>query len=106
MYVHQAKSKNNINSFLINGKGSIRLFSINNGTEISRTPKAVFKVQSGEKYRFRIISASFTACAIQVSIENHLFSVISTDGHTVIPSSDLEALVLYPGFIIIYIVYS
>jgi hypothetical protein len=33
MYVHQAKSKNNVNSFLINGKGSIRLFSRNNGIQ-------------------------------------------------------------------------
>ena len=97
MFTHQAKSKNNINAFLINGKGSARMFSRNNGTEMSRTPKSVFKVQSGKKYRFRIISAAFTACAIQISFENHSFSVIATDGHPVVPSSDLEALVLYPG---------
>ena len=84
------------------------LKSVENGTKITLEKlkeeyQAIFKVQSGNKYRFRIISASFTACAIQVSIENHLFSVISTDGHTVIPSSNLEALVLYPGFIILSI---
>ena len=90
-FVHDRKSKANPDAILINGKGYQKESSS------KATPKAIFKVKYGSKYRFRLISAGIIACPIQFSIENHTFKVISSDGQP-FREETLEAIVIHAGF--------
>jgi len=49
------------------------------------TPHAVFYVQQGFRYRFRIISNGVNNCPIHFSVDNHTLIVISSDGSSFRP---------------------
>ena len=87
------KSTANPNAILINGKGNNQ--NLNNSVIV---PKATFNVKKNKRYRFRIINAGVVACPIQFSVQDHRFSVISSDGQPFMAEHDVEAIVLYAGF--------
>lgn len=45
----------------------------------------MFMIESGKKYRYRIISAFSTICLAEVRIEKHSMQIIATDGENVQP---------------------
>ena len=71
-----------IDSILINGKG-VKESLVNN--QLVKTPRAVFTVKKGFRYRFRVINAGVLYCPKQLSIDNHKLEVISIDGNSVDP---------------------
>ena len=62
-------------------------------------PWPIFAVDPDEcsRYRFRIVSAVNLHCPIQFSIEDHLLTVISTDGAYIHPEKDISSLTLSNG---------
>ena len=62
-------------------------------------PWPIFTVHPHEcsRYRFRIVSAVNLHCPIQFSIEDHLMTVISTDGAYIHPEKDISSLTLSNG---------
>ena len=68
-------------SMLINGKGSFKEFSDVNETVF--TPRAVFRVEQGRRYRFRLIGNNF--CHQLITIQSHNVKVIATDAFPVQP---------------------
>ena len=67
-------------SLLINGRG--RSTSVN---ESINAVLSVFHVDEGDKYKFRIISATSNVCPIMLQIENHNFTAVATDSIDVKP---------------------
>ena len=59
-------------------------------------PLAVFNVVQGNRYRFRHINAGFLNCPIEISIDNHTFTAIASDGNNIIPV-EATFLVTYAG---------
>lgn len=45
----------------------------------------MFTVESGKRYRYRIISAFSTVCLAEIKIEKHSMQIIATDGENVQP---------------------
>lgn len=90
-----SNGNNKPDAILINGKGSFYEYqaSLNNNTD---TPKANFTVQKGKKYRFRVINAGNLYCPIQISIDSHNLTVISTDGND-IAAIEVQVLTIYAG---------
>lgn len=62
-------------AMLINGRGRF----MNKNSEYSNTPIPVFYVQSGKKFRFRLINSATNVCPYQFQIEAHNFTVIATE---------------------------
>jgi L-ascorbate oxidase len=84
-YIHHIGNFEKLpDSILINGRGVKNVFNDGLGN-IYETPKSVFYVQSGYKYRFRIIDIGITNCPFQLTVENHTFTVIAADGQPVVP---------------------
>ncbi|KAL5022049.1 hypothetical protein ScPMuIL_001204 [Solemya velum] len=44
------------------------------------TPRALFHVMAGFKYRFRLISNGVLNCPIEISVDNHTLIVVASDG--------------------------
>lgn len=65
---------------LINGRG--RATSVNESIDAILS---MFHVDEGDKYRFRVISASSNVCPITFQIENHNFTAIAADSIDVKP---------------------
>ncbi|XP_053671441.1 uncharacterized protein LOC128721687 [Anopheles nili] len=65
--------------------------------ESQHIPLAVFHVDRGRRYRFRLINAEFLNCPVELSIENHNLTVIASDGFGVQPLEDLGSFVSYAG---------
>ncbi|XP_057332184.1 uncharacterized protein LOC130672020 isoform X1 [Microplitis mediator] len=64
-------------SFLINGLSSKAKFvSQNNSYE---TPKEIFHVNKGKRYRFRVMFNSPIYCPVQVSVDNHQLLMIASE---------------------------
>ncbi|CAG5088735.1 Similar to lcc2: Laccase-2 (Botryotinia fuckeliana) [Cotesia congregata] len=64
-------------SFLINGLSSkAKYISQNTSYE---TPKEIFHVNEGKKYRFRVMFNSPIYCPVQVSVDNHQLLVIASE---------------------------
>jgi len=82
-------------SILINGKGVLQKMYNSDG-KVFQTPRAVFTVESGKRYRFRIINAGILYCPIEISIDSHNLTVISSDGSDVEPY-EVESLVIMAG---------
>ena len=83
---------------LINGRGILKTFNNTNGdNETYVTPRAVFKVKKGSKYRFRVISSAFGICPFQFSIDQHNLTVIASDNHYIDPVLVLESVFIAPG---------
>ncbi|XP_026470768.1 laccase-2-like [Ctenocephalides felis] len=97
---HHGGGNNKPPSLLINGKGRFRRFPLNkteeNATDVLYTPTARFTVEPGFRYRFRVINAEFLNCPIEISVDNHTMTVISTDGFDTQPV-EVESLVTYAG---------
>ncbi|XP_058055830.1 uncharacterized protein LOC131207238 [Anopheles bellator] len=65
--------------------------------ESRHIPLAVFRVDKGRRYRFRLINAEFLNCPVELSIENHHITVIASDGFGIQPVEDLGSFVSYAG---------
>nr|XP_034309131.1 L-ascorbate oxidase [Crassostrea gigas] len=81
-------------SGLINGKGH----HYPDKTEkplVPVLPLEIFKVKPNKNYRFRIINAA-TFVSFRLSIDEHLFRVIATDGHDVEPEA-AQSVVIASG---------
>ena len=91
---HHNDGDNKPSSILINGKGVLFL-SVHNGAEYE-TPRALFRVRAGFRYRFRVINAGFLYCPMEISIDNHNLTVIASDGKSLEPL-EVESLIIYAG---------
>ncbi|XP_055854376.1 uncharacterized protein LOC129918065 [Episyrphus balteatus] len=68
------------NSLLINGRGTyINPRTLNH----TKVPVTKYLVKPGKKYRFRIINSISHACPVQLQVEGHGLSVISSDSYNV-----------------------
>ncbi|XP_033107327.1 laccase-5-like [Anneissia japonica] len=82
-------------SILVNGRAKEVPFNDEYG-ETYFTPLSSFKVEEGMTYRFRVISAAFALCNLQVSIESHPLTIIAVDGSEVRPK-EVDSFVIAPG---------
>ncbi|KAE8751779.1 hypothetical protein FOCC_FOCC001628 [Frankliniella occidentalis] len=97
---------------LINGQGTYTVSSARDGdmvtvtTTVTRpstgnttlTPYATFEIESGLRYRFRIINAGSLSCPIQIQFEGHTMNIISADGLDINSGfSEQRALLIYKG---------
>ncbi|RUS74255.1 hypothetical protein EGW08_017993, partial [Elysia chlorotica] len=73
---------NKPDSALINGKGIA--FDKTTGKN-STTPREVFEVTQGSRYRFRVASNGIMNCPLQVSVDGHVIQVVASDGYDVEP---------------------
>ncbi|KAF5297473.1 hypothetical protein FQR65_LT10009 [Abscondita terminalis] len=92
---HHSNGTNKAENLLVNGKGRFKEFG-KNGNETIYTPTERFVVERGYRYRFRVINAEFLNCPIELSIDNHTITVISSDGRDFIPVK-AESVVTYAG---------
>ncbi len=72
-------------SMLINGKGRYRGFIDESSNMSIYTPREVFHVKKGKKYRFRTISNNLMDCLVEVSIDHHNLTIIASDGASLQP---------------------
>lgn len=93
-FKYDRKNLANPEAILINGRGTFKEAT----SEHMAIQKNVFKVIRNKRYRFRLINAGVVACPLQISIQDHTFSVISSDGQALKPENDVEALTLFAGF--------
>ncbi|KAI8423719.1 hypothetical protein MSG28_012750 [Choristoneura fumiferana] len=82
---HHSKGDNKPPTLLINGVGRFKIF---NGTKPFYMRTARFNVEQGYKYRFRVINAEFLNCPIEMSVDGHNITVISSDGYDLEPITD------------------
>ena len=80
---------------LCQGKGSLDPV-INRAGEKAYTPYEVFTVRANQRYRFRVISNGIQNCPIRISIDNHVITIIATDGTPVEPM-DVDSFNLFAG---------
>jgi L-ascorbate oxidase len=92
---HHNNGDNKPDGILINGKGVYYEYQTSL-KGIVETPRAVFTVKKGFRYRFRLINAGSLYCPIRISIDNHNITVISTDGNDV-EAIEVESLTIYAG---------
>ncbi|KAF5305483.1 hypothetical protein FQA39_LY01574 [Lamprigera yunnana] len=92
---HHSNGDNKAENILVNGLGRFKKFNTNNNETIY-TPTARFLVERGYRYRFRVINAEFLNCPIEVSVDNHTITVISSDGRDFAPV-EAESIVTYAG---------
>jgi FtsP/CotA-like multicopper oxidase with cupredoxin domain len=52
---------------------------------VTNTPLEVFTMTPGKRYRFRLINSFGTVCPAQFSVEDHVLTLIATDGEPVQP---------------------
>ncbi|XP_026280853.2 uncharacterized protein LOC113208177 isoform X2 [Frankliniella occidentalis] len=93
---HHAGDDNKADSVLINGKGVSRVFRSADGAVTTTTPREVFQVKQGLRYRFRLVNAGFLNCPLELSVDNHTLLVIASDGADVKPVR-VNTLVSYAG---------
>lgn len=75
-----------ISNILVNGKGYNK--------QLDYFTK--FEVEKGLRYRFRLIFAGSSDCIVQISIDNHIMLMISTDGNDLQPIQ-VESILLTSG---------
>ncbi|KAK9720996.1 Multicopper oxidase [Popillia japonica] len=92
---HHSNGDNKPTNILVNGKGRFLEFIMENGSSVY-SPVERFYVNKGYRYRFRIINAEFLNCPIEVSVDNHTLTIISSDGNDIAPI-DAESVVTYAG---------
>ncbi|CAH1282323.1 unnamed protein product [Diabrotica balteata] len=84
-------------TLLINGLGRYKQFDNQSETgEPFFMATARFTVEQGYRYRFRVINAGFLNCPIEMTVDNHTITVISTDGGDIKPI-ETTSLVTYAG---------
>ncbi|XP_041471333.1 laccase-1-like [Lytechinus variegatus] len=81
---------------LINGKAQLVGYTAESDGTSHATPREVFEVEEGKRYRFRLISTASSSEAFTVSVENHTLTIIASDGAYVQPQ-EVDALVIYEG---------
>ena len=84
---HSTTDNNRATAILINGKG----VDSNN-----TTPRALFTVKKGFRYRFRLINSGVSFCPIQFIVDNHTLTVIASDGQPVVPQT-FDSVTLHAG---------
>ena len=92
---HHSSGDNKPEAILINGRGVYYQYQTNL-KGMNETPQAVFTVQKGYRYRFRLINAASLYCPIKISIDNHNLTIISTDGHDIEPY-EVTNLIIFAG---------
>lgn len=92
---HHSDGDNKGEDILVNGMGQFKEFSQDNNATVY-TPTARFLVERGYRYRFRVINAEFLNCPIELSVDNHTITVISSDGRDFAPVK-AESVVTYAG---------
>lgn len=85
---HWDQGKNKADNIIINGRGR--------KSRDQEMPLSIFKVQSGKRYRFRVISPGITMCPIQMSIEDHPMTIIASDVGPVKPLT-VDSFLISPG---------
>ncbi|XP_068243052.1 uncharacterized protein [Palaemon carinicauda] len=81
-------------SMLVNGRGP---HQHSNATSIAASiPYSKFTVIPGNRYRMRLINTAVLNCPITFSIEQHILTVIETDGSPIVPIN-ASSLVVHPG---------
>ncbi|KAK3105847.1 hypothetical protein FSP39_007040 [Pinctada imbricata] len=70
-----------IDSALINGKGRFKSTDTN---DYNSTPLEIYNVKLGRQYRFRVVGVG-SSHPFRVSVDNHILSVVATDGYDVRP---------------------
>lgn len=93
---HHNDGDNKPRSILINGKGVLVNLTDSSNSNIFQTPRAVFSVEKGKKYRFRMINAGVLYCPIEFSIDYHNLTIISTDGNNIEPY-EVQSLIIMAG---------
>ncbi|XP_014787383.1 uncharacterized protein LOC106881494 isoform X1 [Octopus bimaculoides] len=78
-------------SGLVNGRGRY----YNESGKHNGAPLTVFEVESGKKYRFRVIAAGILY-PFEVSVDGHQMVVVAADGHELKPSP-VDYFILSPG---------
>ncbi|XP_071653202.1 uncharacterized protein [Temnothorax longispinosus] len=89
-------------NFLINGRGNWTDPSTGVSTNVSLS---MFMVESGKRYRYRMISAFSTVCLAEVTIEKHFMQIIATDGENVQPIL-VDAITLASGERVDFVLYA
>uniref|UniRef100_A0A1B6BZ72 Laccase n=2 Tax=Clastoptera arizonana TaxID=38151 RepID=A0A1B6BZ72_9HEMI len=89
---YHSDGDNKPESMIVNGKG--RYF--NDTSNITNTPLAAFSVIKGLRYRFRLINAGVQNCPVELSIDNHILKIISSDGFDLQPKI-ADTFVSYAG---------
>ncbi|XP_025836116.1 laccase-like isoform X3 [Agrilus planipennis] len=92
---HHSDGDNKPRSILVNGRGMSKGFLIDTNTT-TYIPPARFVVEKNYRYRFRVTNSGFLNCPIEMSIDNHTLTVISSDGKDIEPV-EVDSLVLYAG---------
>ena len=59
-------------------------------------PRSSFAVKYGSRYRFRVLNTGVQYCPLELSIDKHNLTVISTDGNPVEPIT-LKSFYVMPG---------
>ncbi|XP_056642031.1 uncharacterized protein LOC130448620 [Diorhabda sublineata] len=94
---HHNDGDNKPPTLLINGFGRYKEFENETGDGVPFfMPPARFKVEQGYRYRFRVINAGFLNCPIEMTVDNHTITVISSDGADIKPKQ-ATSLVTYAG---------
>lgn len=81
-------------SILINGKGAFAVYG--NASTSTVTPREIYKVTQGKRYRFRVISSGIANVPMKVSVDDHKITLISSDGDDFEPL-EVDAFFLYGG---------
>ncbi|XP_013420403.1 laccase-2 [Lingula anatina] len=92
---HHRDGDNKPQSILINGKGAYQLYG-NKTTNETFTPYAVFNVDKGRRYRFRVASNGILNCPIQISVDDHNITMITSDGRPFEPI-EVETFIIFAG---------
>ncbi|XP_077987804.1 uncharacterized protein LOC144442357 [Glandiceps talaboti] len=92
---HHDNGDNKPEAMLINGKGKRAEFEDESEAKYF-TPREVFSVEQGKRYRFRMMSNAITFCPMQVSVDNHTLLVIASDGNPFDPYMT-DVLIVYGG---------
>ncbi|CAK1547706.1 unnamed protein product [Leptosia nina] len=92
---HHSSGDNKPPTLLVNGVGRFRVFNDTSAkTKYMKTAR--FNVEQGYKYRFRVINAEFLNCPIEMSVDGHNITIISSDGYDLVPIT-ATSLVTYAG---------
>nr|QHF16626.1 laccase 2 protein [Cepaea nemoralis] len=82
---HHSDGDNKPSTILINGKGMDTVVCNNETKQCNCTPRELFTVKKGFRYRFRIISNGILNCPFRISVDEHSLEIIASDGAPVSP---------------------
>ncbi|XP_013415315.1 laccase-4-like [Lingula anatina] len=93
---HHRDGDNKPQSMLINGKGAFEPYTDDKSNRTIYTPYAVFNVTQGKRYRFRVASNGILNCPIQISVDGHNMTAITSDGKPFDPI-EIESFNIFAG---------